>query len=613
MAGLAAVLVAQACLVRGMDGDRRALIAGAFVAGLAAGMRVQTAWLTGPLLLVALFSQRRAGAWWLVGRPVAGLAAGVVAWAVPLVVASGGVAGYIRALGTQAAEDFSYVDMVWSNPTRRRIAYALYDSLVLPWSSPYLAGVVAVAAVIGGVVLFVRDRRTLGILLIAFLPYAVLHLLFQETGTVRYALPLVPLVAYLAGVGVALAGRYALVTAAPLVAFAAIVAVPIGVAYGREAHPAFRAIDEMTEQLATEQPARVFSHFSLRRPLQTADAAKLPVSEPRGNRGEWRGPVDYWRQGGTAPVWFLADPKRTNLEIIDPVARQSVRRYRWRVEADGTLGGVRPAAADWYRLMPPGWFVTDGWSLTPELGGVVTVDHTGPDHRPIEAFVRPRRERSYLMIGGRHLGGAGDGAASFELAVDGHPLDTWVLDPANGPNFLRIIDLPGGIIGSSPGYVPLTVTARAATPGRPTPPVAIRQFDLQPATGLISAFGEGWYEDEYENATGLRWRWTSRRAELRIVPPQPVRVTLRGESPLKYFHAVPILRMTAGGRTIAELHPSADFTWQVDVPGEDILRSNGIVAIEIDRVFQQSPIAGAVDTRQLGLRVFELRVNTVLP
>jgi hypothetical protein len=335
--------------------------------------------------------------------------------------------------------------------------------------------------------------------------------------------------------------------------------------------------------------------------------------EPAGNRGEWRGPIDYWRQGGVAPVWFLADPKRTNLELIDPSARQSVRRYRWAVERDGTLSGVRPAAADWYRFTPPGWFVTDGWSLTPELGGIVAVTGTGPDHRPIEAYVRPRREASYLMIGGRHLGEVRDGAAAFELAVNGRVVDTWTLDPAKGPNFLRVLNLPAGIPRSSDPYTRLTVAAHATTAGRPTPPVAIRQFDVQPASGVIHAFGDGWYEDEYDNTTGLRWRWTSRRAELRIVPPQPVRVTIRAESPMKYLHAVPDVRMTAGGRTIAELHPAADFTWQVNVPRGDILRSNGIVALEIDRVFQQAPIAGAVDTRQLGLRVFELTVTTVLP
>ena len=57
---------------------------GALVAGLAAGVRSQTVWLTLPLLALAMVAQRRAGAWWLLSRPVAALAAGGLAWAVPL-------------------------------------------------------------------------------------------------------------------------------------------------------------------------------------------------------------------------------------------------------------------------------------------------------------------------------------------------------------------------------------------------------------------------------------------------------------------------------------------------------------------------------------------------
>ena len=42
-----------------------------------------------------------------------------------------------------------------------------------------------------------RERRALLVLLVAFGPYTLFHLLFQETLTVRYALPIVPLVCWL--------------------------------------------------------------------------------------------------------------------------------------------------------------------------------------------------------------------------------------------------------------------------------------------------------------------------------------------------------------------------------------------------------------------------------
>ena len=64
-------------------------------------------------------------------------------WAVPLVVASGGVSGYLAALGSQAGEDFSGVVMLWTNRSVRVAALALLNTFVLPWDSPLLAGVVA--------------------------------------------------------------------------------------------------------------------------------------------------------------------------------------------------------------------------------------------------------------------------------------------------------------------------------------------------------------------------------------------------------------------------------------------------------------------------------------
>jgi hypothetical protein len=611
MPGLAAALSAQALLVRGMR-DRRALVAGALMAAIALGLRLQTLWLTAPLMLLALIAQREAGAWWLLSRPIAAAAAGVLAWAIPLIVASGGVDAYIRALGSQAGEDFAWVSMVWASPTPRNVAVALYNSIVLPFERVGLARVIDVAAAVGALVLLLRDRRALLLIAVAFLPYAVFHLLFQETVTVRYALPLIPPISYLAATAVAFPRRLAPVLATPVLAFSLVLAIPAAVAYGREAHPAFRAIADMVRAVPTDRPAGVYAHYSLRRPLQTLAAAALPVVEPRRSY-EWMGPVDYWRRGGTAPIWFLADPRRTDLELIDPQARRNVRHYSWIVGARNTLGGTRPLDADWYRLERPGWFVTEGWSLTPEAGGITVATASGPDHRPIEAFVRRRSGAAYVMVGGRHLGAPTDPAATFDLALDGRPLESWTLDPAKGLNFLRVIELRDGIPAGDGDYARLTIAARAATPGTPTPPVAIRQFDVQPATGMIHAFADGWYEDEYDNATGRRWRWTSERAALRIVPPQAVRLTLRGESPVKYFHAVPTVRIAAGGRVVSELHPDRDFRWQVTVPAADVLRSNGLLTVETDRVYLPGPAEGTADRRRLGLRLYEIRVDTVLP
>ncbi len=196
-------------------------------------------------------------------------------------LASGGIDAYLAALGSQAGEDFAWVDMLWANPTPRRLAFALYESFVLPWASVPLAVVALLAATAGTAVLLVNGRRALALLVVAFAPYALFHLLFQETLTVRYALPVVPAVACLAVSGLDAAGRSGRVLAAGLVAFALAVALPGGVAYGRESHPAFRAIAEMASASRNSPPAAVYSHYALRRPLQAASAAGLPVVEPR--------------------------------------------------------------------------------------------------------------------------------------------------------------------------------------------------------------------------------------------------------------------------------------------------------------------------------------------
>jgi hypothetical protein len=130
---------------------------------------------------------------------------------------------------------------------------------------------------------------------------------------------------------------------------------------------------------------------------------------------------------------------------------------------------------------------------------------------------------------------------------------------------------------------------------------------------LIWGFGEGWHEAEYDNATGLRWRWTSKRSVIRVSPPEDVVIRVRGESPLKYFDAVPTVRISAGGRIVGELQPGADFEWRVRVPADAVRHGDGAIAIETDRVYLPGEVEGTDDVRQLGLRLFEIEVNPVTP
>ena len=238
--GLALALAAQACLLTAWwwqtpqaDGDRRMMadtlaesgkmiVLGALIAGFAVGLRTQTLWLTAPLLAVVLIDR--------IGRGVAGaimgatmtFTIGALAWAVPLLVASGGLQAYLAALGTQAGEDFASGEMLYTNPAPRLIALALVHTFVDPWDSVPLAAVVLALAAAGALVLLVRDRRTLFLIAGMAVPYLIFHLLFQDTAFTRYSLPFVPVVAFLAMRGVAAASSRAVIPVAAVLSLWAV-------------------------------------------------------------------------------------------------------------------------------------------------------------------------------------------------------------------------------------------------------------------------------------------------------------------------------------------------------------------------------------------------------
>ena len=161
--GLAFAVAAQAVLVAFLMGRARplALTAGAFIAALATGVRVQTAMLTGPVLLLAFVASRGLS----IGdrlRALVAYAAGLAIWAVPLIVASGGVDSYITALGGQAGEDFGGVQMLWTSRSNRLLLNAFLDTFVLPWGPIVMGGIVLVVAVAG--TLRLLGARALGTL-----------------------------------------------------------------------------------------------------------------------------------------------------------------------------------------------------------------------------------------------------------------------------------------------------------------------------------------------------------------------------------------------------------------------------------------------------------------
>jgi hypothetical protein len=623
--GLAFALAAQACLALafwwqapGPDGDRRLgpaataasgrmIVIGALLAAVSIGMRSQTVWLTVPLLVVVLFDR--------VGRGVAGamigggimFIVGGLAWGIPLLIASGGLNAYLAALGTQAGEDFSAGEMLYLNPTPRAAAFAVLRTFVHPWDSNALAAVMLVLAACGLVQLLLRDRRALAGTLAISVPYLIFHLVFQDTSFVRYALPLVPAVAFLAVRGVTLVSeRFVPAVAAIVSIWAVAIASPVLVAYGSEPSPTVRVIEAMTAEARATQPAALAMHQTFKRPLEAEDVP-IKVQLPSPPRREWLELGNYWKEGHTETIWFLADPMRSDVELIDPMSRRDAIEFHWPIVARPAFGGMRPSSVRWHRMRAPGWFAEEGWSLTPETSGMARLMGKEPHHGPIAAMVRRRPGAARVLVGGRNLAGPNDPAARFVLAIDGVSLQQW--DAAPG-FFLHVFDIPEGRLTGAGPLARLTIQSSAVS-GSAVIPTAIEQFDLQSPDALMWGYDAGWQEAEYNTTLGV-WRWTSERATLRIVgPPVPVRMTLSVESPARYFGEAATVRMLAGTREIAVLPVRNSQDLAFDVPAEALTATGGLLTIETDKTFVPAERDGSADYRRLGLRVFGIRVSLV--
>jgi hypothetical protein len=615
VAGLAAAFVSLAAVLRAARFEptewstrrTRLLLFGAVMAGLSIGFRSQMAILSVPLLAFVLVRTRMPATVRI--QAFAALVAGGLAWAVPLLIASGGPAAYLRALGSQAGEDFSGVVMLWNHRTPRVAVMAMLNTFMLPWDSPVLAGIVLSLAAAGFLVLCLRKPRAAAILILVFGPYMGFHLLLQETFHTRYALPLVPLVAMLAAVLLAQARRAATAVAtAALVVACLLLAVPAGAAFGRLPSPMFAALGEMNvvaERGVAPLVAmhrRIWSESRRARPWSGALPGRL-LESPRDY--EWLEVTRTWREGDESDVWFVADPRRTDLALIDSEHRRT-REYRWPFDPVVYVGGARPDELDWHIYSQPGWFLEQGWALTPEIAGITERDGWGPHRKPSIGWIRRRPGETMLMIGGRHLGGPTEPPAALTLAIDGRRLATFEIRPGY---FLEFVPVPAGALEGEGRFARLTVTANPARPG-PTSRVALEQFNLQAPDAIQFGFADGWYEPEYNPQTARSWRWSSEAAVLQVHPiNRDVSVEIQGESRLRYYHPASPVRVTAGGRALGEYWPEGDFAIDVTVPADVLTAAKGRVVLESSDFFIPGERVGSADRRHLALRVYSVRVK----
>jgi hypothetical protein len=606
--GLAASLAVQAFTLSAADGPH--LIAASVLAAAATGLRSQDAWLTVPLLVFAVLRHPAASRARLRAGALAAFFAGCALWAVPLVALNGGPAAYWRALFTQGADDLAGVQMLWTTPTLRQFVLALYYAFVAPWAVWQIAAGVLVMAAIGVAIIYRRSPGPLAILAVTFVPYFVFDVLFQETVTTRYALPLVPPVVYLAVRAVASLPRDLgiwLAVGAGLVN--AVIASFLVVGYSLTEAPVFRMLGDMRALAAAGPPPsarRVLAmhrreDFDLRKPIQWVgpDLPAFAQRLPAPPRHEWLEMVKYWNGGGRDPVWFVADPKRSDLALIDrpPGRHQS---YSWPLRYPVLLGGTRPGELDWYVINPPEWYLGEGWALTPETGGVATLDHHEPSVTPIEGWLRRRNDSITLMFGGRNLTKDGS-SVRVTMAIDGRSIDERIVSPGF---FLRIVSLPHGALDGAGDYSRLSVSADRSG-------VAIEQFDAQPFPRVVFGFADGWHEREYNPSSGRLWRWMSERGVIRAHGGGQARIlSLSGEN--GPFTSPSRVTARAGDRVLARWIVEREFSVSALIPADALTGDESEIVIDTDQFFVPAERSWRTrDRRHLGLRIYDCQLRTV--
>jgi hypothetical protein len=598
-AGLGLALAVQALVLT--EGSRKALIIASVVAGIGAGIRSQVVWLTLPLLVLRAARQPVPDRTRSVLVAAVAYSSGVLTWGVPLVLLSGGPSAYLRALFSQGAEDFTGVAMLWTTPTVRQLAAALQNTFVAPWGFVPSGVAVVLFALAGLVVMFGRSRRALGLMAVAFGPYLVFHVLFQETATTRYALPLVVPVAYAAVRGISSVSR--VISMPVLLAFSLFnVGAGTQMLYGYSSveAPAFQMLHDMKASAGSSSPVLAMHRrddLDLRRPIHWDGLPAVERRLPAPPKHEWLEVVKYWNDGGRQPVWFVADPPRSDLALFR--GQRPPARYRWAFSMPSVMGGMRPNEMDWHIIEPPDWYLGEGWAVTPETAGLAKESGHTPGRGGIHGWMRRWPGSATLMIGGRNLGSAGTGSR-LSLAVDGRIVDEATVEPGF---FLRMLTLPEGSLSGNGDYATVRATADSAD-------LAIEQFDAQPLGRVLFGYGEGWNELEYNPVTGRLWRWTTERATLRARGGgQPLSLYLEGELEEADTSRV-VVRV--GDRILADQQVGRSFAMNVNVPGGIVGPAEQAITIETSAWYIPAETRWrSRDRRHLGLKIYSCRLVPV--
>jgi hypothetical protein len=455
----------------------------------------------------------------------------------------------------------------------------------------------------------------LALVLLAFWPYFVFHVTFQETETIRYALPVLVPVAGLAIVALwGLPRRVALVSAVLIVAATAGIADAPLRAYAATASPIFRAFEHMAIAARESGAAPEVVALHQRIGSESVQARLWMVDQwsfrflPYAQPDELDAAFTYWRSGATSAAWLIADPLRRDLARLDRRAREKVGAYRWDAGARTLVAFARPTDVDLWRLERPRWMLGRGWAVTPEIGGVTTARNLGPHLSPAVAYLQRDSAPLWIVVGGRHLGGPGDGPVRLTAVLDGRELASWTVT-ASARQFSQWIELPAGVPAGSEAYATLLVSASGAN-GAPAPMVGLESFDAAPFDAAIWGYADGWHEPEQNPDLGTFWRWMTREASLLVeAPAGALTMRVAGEAPLAELGGAVVLRVLMNGVEVAQRPLTRLFDEVFTLDASARAGSHDRITLAVDRDFSPSEIEDSPDRRRLSLRIASVTIG----
>ena len=609
MPGLAGALVCQWLLLRAAasTASRRSALWAALACGVATGLRSQVTWLVVPMLAwLCVRVWRRAGMRDAIGVAATALA-GVLTWAVPMVLMTGGAAAYRRALTSQAGEDFEGVPMLVLQPGARRLVHALADTFVSPWGWWPLA-VLALLIAVAGVVALRGRGRLVTWLGLGYAPYVAYHLLFQETETTRYALPVAPVVATLVVIALL---RWTPRLARPAAVLLCGLALTVSLMAHRQYTGTGHAVSEVLHRMDAAAAAsagrpQVLMHRRVWAETRRARATITPsplfdvIAAPRAH--EWQGAARAWQGGGT-PLWWMVDPRRGDRVAVDPRGLRLREHVAWPMPVASLLGGMRPHPFDWYDIVTPQWVLLDGWGLSPELAGLSAAAGQGPSGSGATALLRGQPGPATLVVGGRFV--APPGTTETLLIRIGETWQQQVPVPA-GP-FVFTWSLPAGALGGQP-----SVVLRASAIGTVDSPhqLYLEQFDLQPSGVPVVGLERGWYEPERDTVSGRQWRWVGDESTMRVSGATgDVRIEIAGTYP-RHYDRDPVLEIFAGTQRLASHTLARPFAIDQAVTAQQ-LSDGGRLTWRVTESFVAGERTGSADARRLALEIATLRVHAV--